>query len=84
MTKAQLVRLAVEGSIPPKDVAHWREPPPGYVSPCPRSDEVVTFRIFYAWGLGHPAHPFLLGLLEEWRIGLHHLNATGMLHITAS
>ena len=43
---------------------------------------MITFRIFYARGLGHPAHPFLLGLLEEWRIGLHHLNPTGMLHIT--
>jgi len=32
-------------------------------------------------GLGHPAHPFLLGLLEEWKIGPHHLNPTGMLHI---
>ena len=42
---------------------------------------MVTFRIFYARGLGHPAHPFLLGLLEEWKIGLHHLNPTRMLHI---
>ena len=51
------------------------------VSPHPRSDEVVTFCIFYARGLGHPAHPFLLGLLEGWKIGLHHLNPIGMLHI---
>jgi hypothetical protein len=36
---------------------------------------VVTFRIFY------PAHPFLTGLLEEWKIGLHHLNPTEILHI---
>jgi len=43
---------------------------------------VVTFYIFYARGLGHPAHPFLLGLLEGWKIGLHHLNPTRMLHIT--
>jgi hypothetical protein len=42
---------------------------------------VVSFHIFYTWGLEHPAHPFLLGLLEEWKIGLHHLNPTGMLHI---
>ena len=81
MTEAQLVRLAAEGSIPPKDVAHWRAPPSGEVSPHPRPDDMVTFRIFYARGLGHPAHPFLLGLLEEWKIGLHHLNPTGMLHI---
>ena len=42
---------------------------------------MVTFYIFYARGLGHPAHPFLLGLLEGWKTGLHHLNPTGMLHI---
>ena len=81
MTETQLERLDAEGSIPPKDVAHWRAPPLGEVSPHPRSDEVVTFRIFYVRGLGHPAHPFLLGLLEGWKIGLHHLNPTGMLHI---
>ena len=82
MREIQLKRLAAEGSIPPKDVAHWRASPPGVVSPHPRSDEVVTFRIFYARGLGHPAHPFLQGLLEGWKIGLHHLNPTRMLHIT--
>ena len=81
MTETQLERLDAEGSIPPKDVAHWRAPPLGEVSPHPRSDEVVTFRIFYVRGLGHPAHPFLLGLLEGWKIRLHHLNPTGMLHI---
>jgi len=81
MTETQLVRLAAVGSIPPKDVAHWRAPPLGEVSPHPRSDEVVTFRIFYARGLGHPAYPFLLGLPEGWKIGLHHLNPTRMLHI---
>ena len=57
MTEAQLVRLAAEGPIPPKDVAHWRAPPPGEVSPHPRSDEVVTFRIFYARGLATPPTP---------------------------
>ena len=55
--------------------------PPEEVSPHPCPDEVVSFRIFYTWGLQHPAHPFLLGLLEEWKIWLHHLNPTGMLHI---
>ena len=74
MTEAQLERLAAEGSIPPGSVAHWRAPRSDEVSPHPRPDEVVSFRIFYVRGLGHPAQPFLLGLLEEWRIGLHHHN----------
>ena len=81
MTEAQLERLAAEGSIPLGSVAHWRAPRSDEVTPHPRPDEVVSFRIFYARGLGHPAHPFLLCLLEEWRIGLHHLNPTRMLHI---
>ena len=82
LTEIQLERLATEGSIPPKDVAHWRVPPSGEVSPHPHPDEVVTFRIFYSRGLGQLAHSFLLGLLEEWKIGLHHLNPTGILRIT--
>ena len=73
MTETQLERLAAEGSINPRNVAPWRASPPGEVSPHPRPDEVVSFRIFYARGLGHPPHPFLLGLLEEWRIRLDHL-----------
>ena len=31
---------------------------------------------------GIPPIPFCWGLLEEWKIGLHHLNPTVMLHIT--
>ena len=73
MTEVQLENLAAEGLIPPRSMAHWRAPRPDEVSPHPRPDEVVSFRIFYARGLGHPTHPFLLGLLEEWRIRLHHL-----------
>ena len=67
MTETQLVRLPTEGSIPPRNVAHWRASPSGEVSPHPRPDEVVSFRIFYTWGLENPAHPFRLGLLEEWK-----------------
>ena len=65
MTEAQLEKLATDGSIPLRGVVHWRAPPPEEVSPHPRPNEVVSFRIFYTRGLGHPAHPFLLGLLEE-------------------
>ena len=48
MTEAQLEKLAAEGSIPPRSVAHWRAPQPDEVSPHSRPDEVVSFRIFYA------------------------------------
>ena len=38
MTEAQLEKLAVEGSIPPRSVAHWRALPPEEVSPHPLHD----------------------------------------------
>ena len=81
LIEAQLEALAAEGAIPSNEVAHWRAPPPEDVLPHPRSGEVVTFRIFYARGLGHPAHAFLMGLFEEWKIELQHLNPIGLLHI---
>ena len=62
MTEAQLEKLAAEGLIPPRGVVHWRALPPEEVSLHPRPDEVASIRIFYVLGLGHPAHPFLLGL----------------------
>ena len=77
MTEAQLEKLATDGLIPLRGVVHWRAPLPEEVSPHLRPDEVVSFCIFYARGLGHPAHPFLLGLLEEWKTELHHLNPHG-------
>ena len=38
MTEAQLEKLATEGLIPLRSVAHWRAPPPEEVSPHPRPD----------------------------------------------
>ena len=49
--------------------------------PRPRPDEVVSFLTFHERGLGYPAHWFLHGLLNEWRLELQHLNPTGVLHI---
>ena len=65
VTEAWLEELAREGLIPPREVVHWRAPSESGVVPHPNPGEVVTFRIFYTRGLWHPAHPFLLGLLEE-------------------
>ena len=56
-------------------------PPKSDVVPHSNPGEVMTFHIFYTRGLWHPAHPFLLGLLEEWGIELQHLNPIGVLHI---
>ncbi|RLM52734.1 hypothetical protein C2845_PMPSC055481 [Panicum miliaceum] len=64
-----------------KAVAHWRAPPVEHEEPHPHSDEIVSFLMFHERGLGHPAHPFLLGQLNEWWVELQHLNPNGMLHI---
>ena len=43
---------------------------------------MVSFLAFHERGLGYPAHWFVRGLLNEWRLELQHLNPTGVLHIT--
>ena len=42
---------------------------------------MVSFLTFHERKLGYPAHWFLRGLLNEWRLELQHLNPTGVLHI---
>jgi hypothetical protein len=71
-----------KGLLPSKELAHWRPPPAGHEEPRPEADEIVSFLTFYERGLGHPAHPFLLGLLNEWGLELQHLNPNRVLHIT--
>jgi hypothetical protein len=47
----------------------------------PEPSEIVSFLAFHERALGYPAHPFLLGLLNEWEVELQHLNQNGVLHI---
>ena len=75
-----LKAFAEKGFLPPKEVAHWRAPGREEF-PQPRPGEVVSFLAFHECGLGHPAHWFLRGLLNEWGLELQHLNPTGVLHI---
>jgi hypothetical protein len=49
--------------------------------PQPEADEIVSFLVFHERGLGYPAQPFLLGLLNEWEVELQHLNPNGLVHI---
>jgi hypothetical protein len=62
-------------------VAHWRPLLAGHEAPRPEANEIVGFLTFYKRGLRHPAHPFLLGLLNEWRLELQYLNQNWVLHI---
>jgi hypothetical protein len=43
---------------------------------------VVSFTYFHERGLASPAHRFLLGLLDQYRIELQHLDPNRIQHIT--
>jgi hypothetical protein len=79
--ESQLEDLAVKGLLPPKAVVHWRAPPVEHEEPHPDPRKIVSFLAFHEHGLGYPAHPFLLGLLNEWEVELQHRNPNGVLHI---
>jgi hypothetical protein len=81
MEESQLKDFAMKGLLPPKVVAHWRAPPAEHEEPHPEEDEFVSFLAFHERGLRYSAHPFLLGLLNKWKVELQHLNPNGVLHI---
>ena len=80
MRKLVLEAFIKKGFLPPQEVAHWRVPGREEF-PQPRPNEVVSFLTFHECGLGYPAHWFLRGLLNEWRLELQHLNPMGLLHL---
>jgi hypothetical protein len=77
----QLEVFAVNGLLSPKVVAHWRAPPVEHEEPQPEAGKIVSFLAFHERDLRYSAHPFLLGLLNEWELELQHLNSNGVLHI---
>jgi hypothetical protein len=64
--ESQLEDFTMKGLLPSKAVAHWRAPLAKHEEPHPEDDEIVSFLAFHERGLGYPAHPFLLSLLNEW------------------
>jgi hypothetical protein len=67
-----------------------RAPPRGRL-PAPRLQRssrstrgfVVSFVHFHERAFEMPPHPFLVGLLQYYKIQLHHLNPNGVQHMTA-
>jgi hypothetical protein len=49
-------------------------------SPAPPAGYVVSFTVFHKWGFASPPHQFLCGLLDYYKIELHHLNQNGIQH----
>ena len=64
MRELVLKAFTVKGSLPPKEVAHWRAPGREEFLQ-PRPSEVVSFLTFHERRLGCPAHWFLCGLPNE-------------------
>jgi hypothetical protein len=53
------------------------------VFPAPTDRYVVTFMAFYERGFGVPSHQFLRSLLWYYRLELHNLTPSGVLHIAS-
>jgi hypothetical protein len=51
------------------------------VSPMPAEGYVVSFMTFYERGFGVPSHRFLRLLLHHYRLELHQLTLSEILHI---
>ena len=49
----------------------------------PLEGYVVSFACFHEWGFTNPAHKFLRGLLDYYKVELQHLTPNGVQHIAA-
>jgi hypothetical protein len=82
-TEGRVESLVTRGFLPRREESHWSVPPAGSTALAPEEGEIVVFTWFFERGLGLLAHPFLRGLLNYYKVELHHLNPTGIAHITA-
>ena len=81
MGEAELNRLVEAGILPDRVIAGWW-PALGEPFPMPHTDEGVVFEDYFWRGLGFLVHPFLMDLLEFWRVSLCNLHPNTMLHIS--
>jgi hypothetical protein len=79
--KASINELVFDGMVLDREVAGWR-PARGEAFPTPNSNELVVFTSFFLRGFGIPDHPFLLGLLEYYKISLCNMGPNSILHVT--
>jgi hypothetical protein len=57
--------------------------PAGSVFPASVEGFIVVCAAFFEQGFGLPSHQFLCSLLQSYGLDLHHLNPSGILHMTA-
>lgn len=79
----RLEGLVHGGLVPARsDALEWILPDEDERIPRPPDGYVVTFTHFHERGLASPPHWFLLGLLDQYRIELYHLDPIRIQHIT--
>jgi hypothetical protein len=59
-------------------ICHVPEDP---ASLAPTEGYIVSFVAFYEWGFSMLSHQFLRSLLQHYRLELHNLTPSGILHI---
>jgi hypothetical protein len=67
-----LSSLEQEGRIAAKEISRWRVEP-GVAMPAPSDEEVVILKSHIDRGLSLPPSYFLKGVLQHYRLQLHHI-----------
>ena len=80
VTEDNLKEMVAHGVLPAKEIIGWR-PAFGEAFPTPDTHEVVVFSHFFYGGFSLPTLRFFRGILNFYRISLHHLNPNSIVHI---
>nr|AAN08654.1 putative retrotransposon protein [Oryza sativa Japonica Group]AAP53355.1 retrotransposon protein, putative, Ty3-gypsy subclass [Oryza sativa Japonica Group] len=80
VTEENLKEMVAHGVLPVKEIIGWRAAC-GEAFPTPDTHEVVVFSHFFYGGFSLPTLKFFKGILEFYRISLHHLNPNSIVHI---
>ena len=80
-SNSDLEILVSDGLLPEKSVIQWR-PTLGEDRPYENTGEIVAFAPYFERGLGLPCSSFFSGLLDYYRIQLHHLAPNSFVHIS--
>jgi len=64
-----------------EELGGWRAPE-GESYPNPRAGEIIVFEDYFKRGFGVPVHPFLLGLLFYYEIGICNLHPNSIILIS--
>jgi hypothetical protein len=80
VTQEHLQNLMSQGFMMAAELVTYRVPEDP-VSPTLEERYVVSFMAFYKRGFDVPSHQFLHSLLEHYRLELHNLTPSGILHI---